>query len=299
MELRQLGQTDIKVSALGFGGAEIGFEQATQDTVNKLLDDALNAGLNIIDTAECYPNSEELIGQAVAHRRKEFFLFTKCGHPVVYTQADWRPESLLQTIERSLKRLKTDRLDLVQLHTCTEDDLRKGDVIAALQQARDKGHTRYIGYSGDGLAAKYAIECGAFDTLQTSLSVVDQDNIDVFMPLAVERNIGVIVKRPLGNAVWRYQDQRPTVPYHQPYWERLQKLKYNFTASDPTTAAATALRFTLSIPGVHTAIVGTTKPGRWRENAALLASGPLPADQFNAVRNHWRSVADRNWVGLT
>ncbi len=299
MELRQLGRTDMRVSTLGFGGAEIGFEKATQDTVTRLLDDALDAGLNIIDTAECYPNSEELIGQAVAHRRKDFFLFTKCGHPVVYTDADWRPESLLKTIERSLARLKTDRLDLVQLHTCTEADLRKGDVISALQKARDKGQTRYIGYSGDGNAAKYAIECGAFDTLQTSLSVMDQDNIDVFMPLAVEKQIGVIVKRPLGNVVWKYKDQRPTMPYHVPYWERLQKLKYDFTAGDPAAAAATALRFTLSIPGVHTAIVGTTKPGRWRDNAAALAAGPLPQDQFDAIRQHWRKIADPTWAGLT
>jgi aryl-alcohol dehydrogenase-like predicted oxidoreductase len=299
MEMRQLGRTDMRVSVLGFGGAEIGFEGATQHTVTKLLDDALDAGLNIIDTAECYPGSEELIGKAVAGRRKDYFLFTKCGHPVVYTDADWRPESLLHTIERSLQRLKTDRVDLVQLHTCTEADLRKGDVIAALQKARDKGQTRYIGYSGDGNAAKYAIECGAFDTLQTSISILDQDNIDFFMPLAVQKNIGVIVKRPIGNAVWRYKDQRPTLPYHQPYWDRLQKLKYDFAAGDPATAAATALRFTLSVPGVHTAIVGTTKPGRWRENAAVIAAGPMPAEQFNAIRNHWRSIADKNWIGLT
>lgn len=299
MEKRRLGKTDMLVSALGFGGAEIGFEGATQDVVTRLLTDALDAGLNLIDTAECYPGSEELIGQAVSNRRNDFFLFTKCGHPVVYTDTDWRPESLLKTIERSLRRLNTNRLDLVQLHSCSEDELRKGDVIAALQTARDKGWTRYIGYSGDGSAAKYAIECGAFDTLQTSISVLDQHNIDLFMPLAVEKQIGVIVKRPIGNAVWRYRDQRPTLPYHQPYWERLQKLKYDFTAGDPTSAAAVALRFTLSVPGVHTAIVGTTKPGRWGENAAVLAEGPLPAPQFKAIRDHWHSIAPSDWVGLT
>ena len=299
MEKRKLGRTDMNVSVLGFGGAEIGFEGATQETVTKLLDDALDAGLNVIDTAECYPGSEELIGQAVANRRKDFFLFTKCGHPVIYTDADWRPESLLMTIERSLRRLKTDCLDLVQLHSCTEDDLRKGDVITALQTARDKGWTRYIGYSGDNSAAKYAIECGAFDTLQTSISILDQSNIDVYMPLAAQKQIGVIVKRPIGNAVWRYKDQRPTLPYHQPYWDRMQKLKFDVLSGDPSLAAAIALRFTLSVPGVHTAIVGTTKPGRWRENAAVLAAGPLPPEQYEAIRNHWRSNAAPDWVGLT
>ena len=126
-----------------------------------MLGDALDAGLNVIDTAECYLDSEELIGPAVAARRKDYYLFTKCGHPETVTKEDWRPESLLRSIRRSLKRLKTDRVDVVELHSCSEAELRKGEVIAALQLARQKGHTRYIGYSGDGQAARYAIECGA------------------------------------------------------------------------------------------------------------------------------------------
>src|ERR671926_413586 len=79
MEQRQLGRTDMRVSVLGFGGAEIGYEEASAETVARLLNSALDAGLNVIDTAECYLQSEELIGRAVSARRKEFYLFTKCG----------------------------------------------------------------------------------------------------------------------------------------------------------------------------------------------------------------------------
>jgi aryl-alcohol dehydrogenase-like predicted oxidoreductase len=296
MEMRQFGKTDMRVSVLGFGGAEIGFEKATPETVARLLDDALDAGLKVIDTAECYLNSEELIGQAVSKRRDDFYLFTKCGHPESPGKEDWRPESLLQSIERSLKRLKTDRVDLVQLHSCSEAELRKGDVIAALQKAREKGQARYIGYSGDGPAARYAIECGAFDTLQTSVSIADQEALELTLPLAGDRQMGVIAKRPIANAAWRYAS-KPENSYHQPYWERLQALKYDFIQADPKQAVAVALRFTLSVPGVHTMIVGTTKPGRWRENAALLDVGPLPMDQFEAIRRRWRQVADPSWVG--
>ena len=99
MEQRQLGKTDMQVTVLGFGGAEIGFEQASAETVTQLLHSALDAGLNVIDTAECYLQSEELIGQAVASRRKDFYLFTKCGHPEGPSQEDWRLESLLQSID--------------------------------------------------------------------------------------------------------------------------------------------------------------------------------------------------------
>jgi len=298
MELRQFGKTDMQVSVLGFGGAEIGFEKATPEVVSQLLSVALDAGLNVIDTAECYLNSEELIGEAVAGRRDEFHLFTKCGHPEGPSVADWRPDSLLTTIERSLKRLKTDRVDLVHLHSCSLEELRKGDVIAALQKARDKGQTRYIGYSGDGQAAKYAVECGAFDSLQTSVSIFDQEAIDLTLPLARERRMGVIAKRPIGNAVWRY-DARPEIAYHQTYWDRAQKLKYDFLQGDSQQAAAIGLRFTLGVPGVCTAIVGTKNPDRWRANAALLEAGAPPADQYDAIRARWRECADAKWVGQT
>src|SRR6516225_1726829 len=289
MEMRQLGKTDMRVSVLGFGGAEIGFEKAAAQTVADLLHSALDAGLNVIDTAECYLQSEELIGQAVAGRRKDFYLFTKCGHPDTVAKEDWRPASLLQSIERSLKRLRTDRVDLVQLHSCSEAELRKGDVIAALEQARQRGHTRYIGYSGDGQAARYAIECGRFDTLQTSVSIADQEALTLTLPLAHQRQMGVIAKRPIANAAWRHAT-KPANAYHQTYWERLQKLNYDFQRGDMKQAVAVALRFTLSVPGVHTAIVGTTKPGRWRENAALLEAGPLSREQFQSIRERWSAV---------
>jgi aryl-alcohol dehydrogenase-like predicted oxidoreductase len=295
MEKRAMGKTDMRVSVLGFGGAEIGFEQAAPETVRQLLHSALDAGLNVIDTAECYEDSEELIGAAVVGRRDDFYLFTKCGHPEGMGREDWRPESLLASLERSLRRLRTDRLDLVQLHSCSEAELRRGDVITALEEARRRGHTRYIGYSGDGGAARYAVECGRFDTLQTSVSIADQEALELTLPLARERQMGVIAKRPIANAVWR-SPQKPANDYHHAYWERLQQLRYDFLR-DPREASAVALRFTLSVPGVHTAIVGTTKPGRWRENAELLAAGPLPREQFEAIRARWRAVADPTWVG--
>jgi len=87
--------------------------------------------------------------------------------------------------------------------------------------------------------------------------------------------MGVIAKRPLANAAWRYR-RRPE-SYYADYWERLRHLDYPFVRDTPASAAGIALRFTLSVPGVHTAIVGTAKPGRWQENAALLAAGALRA----------------------
>jgi aryl-alcohol dehydrogenase-like predicted oxidoreductase len=299
MEKRRLGKTDMHVSVLGFGGAEIGFESATPETVEQLLNSALDAGLNVIDTAECYENSEELIGKTVGSRRDEFFLFTKCGHPRGVGSEDWSIPSILESIERSLRRLQTDRLDLVQLHSCSESVLKKGDVITALQTARDRGYTRFIGYSGDSRAARFAVESGAFDTLQTSINIADQEAIELTVPLAREKDMGVIAKRPIANAAWK-TGHRPIDSYQHTYWDRLKTLDYSFIKGRPLEhSISTALRFTLSVPGVHTAIVGTTKPERWQQNAKLLEGGALLQTEFDAIRERWDDVAPRTWVGQT
>ena len=296
MQRRKLGLTDIQASPLGFGGSEIGYQGVGARTVAKLLGSALDAGLNVVDTAECYDDSEVLIGKALGTRRADYYLFTKCGHAGGWGRADWTPDGLLKSIQRSLKRLGTDYLDLVQLHSCSLEILKRGAVITALERARERGWTRYIGYSGDGAAARYAIECGRFDTLQTSVSIADQEAIDLTLPLARERRMGVIAKRPIANVAWRYT-RRPE-SYYADYWQRLRALDYPFL-EDEDTAVATALRFTLSVPGVHTAIVGTTRPERWQENAALLGRGALPKAEFERIRARWREVADASWEGQT
>jgi aryl-alcohol dehydrogenase-like predicted oxidoreductase len=286
----------MAVSVLGFGGSEIGYQAVSARTVARLLGSALDSGLNVIDTAECYDESETLIARAIGSRRRDYYLFTKCGHAGGWAREDWRPAALARSIERSLRRLGTDYLDLIQLHSCSLAELRRGDAIAALERAREQGHARYIGYSGDGDAARYAVECGRFDTLQTSVSIADQEAIELTLPLAQRREMGVIAKRPLANVAWRYA-RKPSEPYYQDYWSRLRKLEYPFLRDEGETAVATALRFTVSLPGVHTAIVGTTRPERWQENAALLARGPLPAKDLERIRARWQEVADPSWVG--
>ena len=289
----------MQVSVLGFGAAEIGYEDAKPETVRRLLNSALDEGLNVVDTAECYENSEELIGDTISDRRDQFYLFTKVGHPRGAGSADWSKDSILESIERSLRRLKTDWLDLVQLHSCSEAVLQKGEAITALQTARERGYTRYIGYSGDSRAAKFAVESDMFDTLQTSINIADQEAVDLTVPLAREREMGVIAKRPIANAAWR-SGQKPIDSYQHTYWDRLRKLDYEFIRARPLEQSiGHALRFTLSVPGVHTAIVGTTKPERWQENARLLDAGALGEAEFEAIRSRWDDIAPRTWLGQT
>ncbi len=299
MEKRKFGKTDMDFSVLGFGGAEIGYNpNQTQEDVNDLLNSALDAGLNVIDTAAAYKTSEVLIGNAVGKRRKDYYLLTKCGALDAFTREDWSKKGVLETIEQSLRNLKTDYLDIAQLHSCPAEVLKQGDAVEGLLRAQEKGHTRFIGYSGDNEHAKTAIEMDIFDSLQISVSIADQSPIDTNIPLAAGKGLGIIAKRPIANAVWRH-DSKPAESYHHEYWDRIQKLKFDFLNKSLEEATAVALRFTLSIPGVSTMIVGTTRPNRWQENAKYVAEGNLTDEEFERIRDRWREVADESWIGQT
>lgn len=299
---RVLGRTGLEVSVLGFGGAEIGYGQTPQDTVRELLHGALDAGLNTIDTAECYAESEVLIGNTVGDRREEYVLLTKVGHWAPEGVDPWSAEGVMRSIERSLERLRTDHVDIVHLHSCGVDVLERGEAADALDRARQAGKTRFVGYSGDSRAARFAVESGRFDTLMTSISVFDQEAIELTLPLCREKDMGVIVKRGIGNAVWRY-DALPDNGYVQEYWRRMRELDYDFCRAErrgdegPEGPAGVALRFVLALEGVHTNVVGTTNPARFAQNAALLEPGPLAAERVEAIRKRWKEVARAEWVG--
>ena len=306
IEYRVLGKTGLRVSTLGFGGSEIGYQAVAQKTVNKLLNTALDAGINVIDTAECYANGEALIGKAISGRRAEVVLMTKCGHARLrsalaraagFAQPDWEPAMLSRSIERSLKNLRTDHVDVMQFHSPPLATLKDGRVIEVLHRARERGQARFVGVSIDSDEAVYAVESGAFDTLQISLSIADQEAIDRVIPRAAARRMGVIVKRPIANAAWRHGQQPPSDWYTQPYWDRLQLLDYDFLKRGVKDAVASALRFTLGTEGVTTAIVGTTRPESVEQNIAHVSAGALPPAEHEAIRARWRAVARSDWVG--
>jgi aryl-alcohol dehydrogenase-like predicted oxidoreductase len=306
IEYRILGKTGLRVSALGLGGSEIGYQEVAQKTVDKILGAALDSGINVIDTAECYANGEQLLGNALGRRRADVILMTKCGHAPLasasdrasgYAQPDWQPAMLSASIDRSLKNLKTDYVDVMQFHSCPAETLRDDRVIDVLTRARDAGKARYIGYSGDSDDAILAVEMGIFDTLQISLNIADQEAIDRVIPKAAAAQMGVIVKRPIANAAWRSGAKPPADWYSQPYWDRLQKLNYDLLGRDIEAAVDVALRFTLGTSGVSTAIVGTTRVERVAQNIAHASAGALPPADYDSIRARWRQVAPADWTG--
>jgi aryl-alcohol dehydrogenase-like predicted oxidoreductase len=289
VQQRPFGHTGLTVSALGLGAGQIGEPNVTEAEAATLLHAALEAGITLIDTARGYGTSEERIGRHLAPHRDELVLATKGGYDIEGTR-DWTPENLRGTVERSLRLLRTDRIDILHLHSCSAEVLARGELQDALDGLVASGSVLVAGYSGDNLALAEAAASGRFGSIETSINLADQWSLRHVLPQ--HPGLGVIAKRPIANAPWRFAD-RPVGHYAELYWERLRTL-----ALDPGGLewGELALRFSAFAPGVDSAIVGTANPDNLRRNTAHLAQGPLPDDVLAAVDAAWQREGS-DWSG--
>jgi aryl-alcohol dehydrogenase-like predicted oxidoreductase len=311
---RSFGNTSLEVSVLGLGTAEIGFSSTDTSVVSSILDAASEAGINVLDSAAMYGDAEKVLGQLLVGRRDDFLIVTKCGRHLPRLTGfsrllrrarrdvgaalhmpplEWQSDTLRQNIEDSLRRLRTDLIDVVLLHSCSEEILKRGDCVRVLQRAQAAGKIRYIGYSGDGAAALWAVRSGLFQAIEISVSVADQAAIDGLIPEALSRGLGIIAKRPIANVVWRSSALPQDTELHV-YYDRMRVLDYKFT-NEPD-AIAKALRFTLRT-GVHTAIVGTTSLQHMRSNIKAAHNVNEFDPQYVEIRDRWQKIAAPDWGG--
>jgi hypothetical protein len=301
METRTLGKTGLEVSRLGAGLSEIGYELTLSDetAAAQVLNAALDGGINFLDTSACYGVSEELIGRTIAHRRQEYVLATKCGHVTGgYKGKAWTAKTIKDSIDRSLMRMRTDYLDLVQLHSCELEVLKRGEAIQALLDAKEAGKTRFIGCSGDNEAAQWAVESGVFDTLQTSFSLVDQHARTRLFPLVKKQRLGLIIKRPLANGAWGAS--KSPKAYADEYFERAQVMaRMGPIPGVPENRIWLALGFVFAHQEVDTAIVGTRNLAHMRANISWFETGqPLAAEVVQELHRRFEQVGQQ-WVQLT
>jgi aryl-alcohol dehydrogenase-like predicted oxidoreductase len=305
MEKRPFGNTGFDVSVLGFGSAPIGYLSADQERASAILNLMLDCGVNLIDTGAAYPGSEELIGKAIGHRRSEFFIVTKCGGKLPdLSERMWSPELISKTVDRSLAKLGVEQLDVMLLHSCDLKVLKDGGVIEPLVRAREAGKIKFLGYSGDNEAAAYAAGLDDIAVIETSINVVDQVNLKKVLPVCRERNLGVLAKRPIANAAWKDLSQQQGLykTYAKVYTERLAatKLKPSDLGFTDADWPEIALRFTLTQPGVHSAIIGTQSLQNARANLALAEKGPLPAEVVEKIQAAFAAAdPDGRWTGQT
>ena len=300
METTAFGNTGLRVSRLGFGLAQISREETAPSVreAGRVLNTALDGGINLLDTAACYGATEELIGSTVAHRRDEYVLATKAGHVVGGSSGEpWTARTIGESIERSLERLRTDRVDLVQLHSPDLDVLERGEAIEALLSARDAGKTRFLGCSGDNEAARWAVESGVFDVLQTSFNLVDQRARNGLFELAEARGLGIIVKRPIANGAWG--KSASPYSYADEYFRRAQAMaQAGPIPGAPQEPIHLAMGFVLGFPEVDTIIVGSHNPSHVQANIDMVEQGLSIPDEARAeLKRRFDELGDQ-WLQL-
>lgn len=286
---RDFGRSGLQVSALGLGAGQIGSETLAERDAARLLHQALDLGITLIDTARGYGLSEERIGRHLKDRRHEFVLSSKGGYGADGAP-DWTPAAIGLGIEQALRRLDSDVIDIFHLHSCPLDVLRQDDLLAALQHAREQGLIRVAAYSGENEALRWAVSSGQFGSVQTSVNIADQWSARHVLDTAREQGLGVIAKRPIANAAWQYPE-RPVGQYAETYWQRLREMQL-----DPAELSwdEFALRFSAFTPGVDSVIVGTANPERLARNVTSLSRGPLSTavqtdirERFERHGAHW------------
>ncbi len=284
------GRTGFEVTRLGFGAMELMGTSGPEAkaAAERLLNQVLDVGINLIDTAPDYGPSEELIGGAIAHRRDEFFLASKCGCLVGREpelrggklEHDFRPENVRAGVEQSLRRLQTDHIDLVQIHSSPSRSRIEADgTVEAMMRLRDEGKIRFLGMSSTLPDLADHIEMGVFDAFQIPYSALQPEHDEILLKAAntgaatlVRGGVARGATAPDHDDANKHEFWRGFVAERRTLWERagLDELIGDMPRME------FMLRFVLSHPGLQTTIVGTANPAHLASNVAIAAKGALP-----------------------
>ena len=270
-----LGRTDLEVTRLGYGAAHR--RALTDDEIGNMLNRVLDAGINFIDTANDYGNSEEMIGRYIRSRRDEYVLATKCGcHP--RDGHIWTRENLERGLHESLARLRVDSVDIMQLHNPSVAACEEGELVQCLEDMRSQGYVRWIGVSSTLPHLPTFLEWGVFDVFQIPYSLLETEHEESISQVA-RANAGTIIRGGVALGEPGYGTSTDQA------WEAVQNGLLDDLADPGESRTALMLRLTLVHPGLHTTIVGTTNPDHLDENVKAALAGPLPEDVVTEARN--------------
>jgi aryl-alcohol dehydrogenase-like predicted oxidoreductase len=291
-----LGRTGLNVTRLSFGAMEIRGSRiwngraVTDQQAETILNAVLDEGINFIDTANDYGRSEEFIGKYIAHRRKEFYLATKCGCTVVRKDENtdetphvWTRENLFRGLDESLQRMKTDYVDIMQLHNPSVGETENNQMVDVLKEMKQQGKVRFISISTTLPHLPIYLKWGVFDTFQIPYSALERDHED-WISRAAETGIGTIIRGGVARGevgIGLGNEDR---------WKKFEEANLDELRELGESRTAFLLRFTLSHPDVHTVIVGTLYPEHLRENVAAVKRGPLPANVYEEAKRRLDGV---------
>lgn len=304
MEKRKLGNTGLEVTVLGYGAGALsanaipaGKDDAADKScclLNRLLDD----GINFIDTAPDYGNSEEIIGKTISHRRAEFYLATKCGCniPILKNCRDnshiWTRDRLMKNIELSLKRMNTDHVDIWQLHNPIPSAVSQGGLVEVMEQVKKQGKVRYVSISTALPDIRTYIDWRVFATFQIPYSALYRQH-EQAITAAAKAGAGIIISGGVAEGE----------PKHGLAGDECWKVWLEADLDELRGAGENRtmflLRFAISHPEMHTAIIGTNNPDHLEENLKAAEAGPLSAGVYaeakhrlDAIGQTSESVAD-------
>ncbi|MGH9086679.1 MAG: aldo/keto reductase [Acidimicrobiales bacterium] len=297
METRTLGRTGVAVTTLGFGGMELRgpprVPALDDDHAAALMNAVLDSGINLIDTSVDYGVSEEVIGRTLAARRDEYFLCSKCGcslDPAAGEtgpyQHDWRPDNIRAGIEQSLRRLATDRLDLLQVHMSPSRSQMEADgTVEAMQELRSEGKVRFLGMSGTSPNLSDHISMGVFDVFQVPYSAVQREHEDL-ITAAADAGAGTLIRGGSARGAAAEDKAWQRDPLGMPPGEGRRRWDGSGIDEvlDGMSRFELVLRFTISHPALSSTIVGTSNIEHLRSNLAIVEKGALPADLYEEAK---------------
>jgi aryl-alcohol dehydrogenase-like predicted oxidoreductase len=296
---RALGRTGADVTILSYGAMELRGQprgpEITDEAAGRLLNAVLDGGINLIDTSPDYGRSEELIGTYVGHRRDEFFLASKCGCLIeVPADAsppyphDYSPGNVRADVEQSLRRLRTDRLDLVQVHMSpSKAALEQNQTVETLKELKAEGKLRFIGMSGILPDLPDHIAMNVFDVFQIPYSAVQRDHENLITE-AADKGAGTLIRGGAARGAASEEKNWSVGPLSQS--PGVGQRNWEAAGIDDLLDEAGIgeqefiLRFTLSHPGLSTTIVGTGNQDHLAGNIATAEKGPLPADLYEEAK---------------
>lgn len=292
MKTRTLGRTGLAVSELALGGLFVASFASPLETARRTVARALDLGVNYIDTAPTYGNSEEVLGEVLAGERRPFILSTKLSG----TAPEYRTRDaayLRGALERSLRLLRRDRVDILMIHEpdrpgqldwWTDPEGVGGPVLELLDELKREGVIRFTGLGGTtSHELARLVDTGKFDVVLTAYnySLLWREAALEIFPTAVRRGAGIVLGSPLqqGALSRRYDDQvERGAPWLSLSRRGQMRALYRFLDETGMDIAECGIRFVLSNPDVSCALVGASSPEEVERNAASAAKGPLPAD---------------------
>lgn len=314
MKYRPLGRTGLTVSEIGFGAWGIGglspgatsYGEVSDAVSLDALRRALDLGVTFYDTSNLYGcgHSEELIGEAFGRCRGRVVIATKVGRSDYDTEA-YTPEQVRASLEASLRRLRTDCVDVVQVHSPSSlDALRRHEVMDTLGRLKAAGKIRVAGISvkapAEGIPA--ITEFGA-EVVQVNFNLVDQRATECgFLALAARHGAGVIARTPLCFGMLAGKISPATVfdeRDHRSLWSRQQIARWIEASNifvkavaegEAQSAAQVALRFCLSYPAISATIPGMLRALEVVENVGASELGPLSAAQLAEIVRIYRGT---------